>query len=72
MSRRLKRCFFIGRVVKTALSGIEAFCPSNAHVAGDLSGQKGDGWCSGEKVRSWARSHNVQQGGTAFLETNTL
>ena len=27
---RLKRCFFIGRVVNTALSGIEAFCPSKA------------------------------------------
>ena len=26
----LKRCFFISRVVNTALSGIEAFCPSKA------------------------------------------
>ena len=45
----LTRCFFIGRVVNTALSGIEALCPSKAqyqiaYVAGDLSGQKGDGW----------------------------
>ena len=30
VSWRLKRCFFIGRVVNTALSGIEAFCPSKA------------------------------------------
>ena len=30
VSWRLKRCFFIGRVVNTALSGIEAFCPSEA------------------------------------------
>ena len=28
VSWRLKRCFFIGRVVNTGLSGIEAFCPS--------------------------------------------
>ena len=30
VSWRLKRCFFISRVVNTALSGIEAFCPSKA------------------------------------------
>ena len=30
LSWRLKRCFFISRVVNTALSGIEAFCPSKA------------------------------------------
>ena len=30
VSWRLKRCFFISRVVNTALSGIEAFCPSAA------------------------------------------
>ena len=30
VSWRLKRCFFIGRVVNTALSGIEAFCPTKA------------------------------------------
>ena len=30
VSRRLKRCFFIGRVVNTALSGIEPFRPSKA------------------------------------------
>ena len=30
VSLRLKRCFFIGRVVNTALSGIEAFCTSKA------------------------------------------
>ena len=30
VSWRLKRCFFIGRVVNTALSGIEAFCPWKA------------------------------------------
>ena len=30
MTARLKRCFFIGRVVNTPLSGIEAFCPSKA------------------------------------------
>ena len=30
VSWRLKRCFFICRVVNTALSGIEAFCPSKA------------------------------------------
>ena len=30
VSWRLKRCFFIGRVVNTALSGIEAFCLSKA------------------------------------------
>ena len=28
VSWRLKRCLFISRVVNTALSGIEAFCPS--------------------------------------------
>ena len=41
----LKRCFFICRVVNTALSGIEASRPSNAqyqsYVAGDLSSQEG-------------------------------
>ena len=30
VSWRLKRCFFIGRLVNTALSGIDAFCPSKA------------------------------------------
>ena len=30
VSRRLKRCLLISRVVNTALSGIEAFCPSKA------------------------------------------
>ena len=30
VSWRLKRCFFISRVVNTALSGNEAFCPSKA------------------------------------------
>ena len=30
VSWTLKRCFSIGRVVNTALSGIEAFCPSTA------------------------------------------
>ena len=39
VSWRLKRCFFIGRVVNTALSGIEAFCPLRtvpiAYVAGE-------------------------------------
>ena len=30
VSWRLKRCFFISRVVNTALSGIEALCPSKA------------------------------------------
>ena len=30
VSWRLKRCLFISRVVNTALSGIEAFCPSKA------------------------------------------
>ena len=30
VSWRLKRCFFISRVVNTALSGIEAFCPLKA------------------------------------------
>ena len=30
VSWRHKRCFFIGRVVNAALSGIEAFCPSTA------------------------------------------
>ena len=30
VSWRLKRCFFIGRVVNTVLSGIEVFCPSKA------------------------------------------
>ena len=30
VSWRLKRCFFISRVVNTAISGIEAFCPSKA------------------------------------------
>ena len=30
VSWRLKRCFFISRVVNTALSGIEASCPSKA------------------------------------------
>ena len=29
-SWRLKRCIFVSRVVNTALSGIEAFCPSKA------------------------------------------
>ena len=43
VSWRLKRCFFIGRVVNTALSGIEAFCPSKAQYQShaslvDLSG----------------------------------
>ena len=37
---------------------------------GDLSSQEGDG--RGEKERSWAGPHNVQQGGTAFLEIGTL
>ena len=32
----------------------------------------GDGRGSGEKGRSWARPHNVHQGGTAFLEIGTL
>ena len=49
VSWRLKRCFFISRVVNTALSGIEAFCPSKAqyqalHVTGDLSREEGSGW----------------------------
>ena len=30
VSWRFERCLFISRVVNTALSGIEAFCPSNA------------------------------------------
>ena len=34
VSWRHKRCFFIGRVVNTALSGIEAICPSRRVVAG--------------------------------------
>ena len=43
-----------------------------AYVAGNLTGQEGDGRGSGEKGRSWARPHNVQQGGTAFLEIGTV
>ena len=54
VSWRLKRCFFIGRVVNTAPSGIEAFLSlestiSIAYVAGDLSGEEGDGRCGGAK-----------------------
>ena len=33
VSWRLKRCFFISRVVNTAFSGIEAFCPSKAQLS---------------------------------------
>ena len=43
-----------------------------AYVAGDLSGQEGDGRSSGEKGRSWACPHTVPQGGTAFLEIGAL
>ena len=77
VSWRLKRCFFVGRVVNTALSGIEAFLSLEstvpiAYVAGDLSDQEGGGRCSCAKGRTWACSHNDQQGGTAFLEIGTL
>ena len=64
MSWRLKRCFFIGRVVNTALSGIEACCPSKKQyqaLAGDLSSLEGDGRGSGEKGRPWACPHTVNQ-----------
>ena len=37
VSWRLKRCFFIGRVVNTALSGIEAFCPLKAQFQSPTS-----------------------------------
>ena len=63
VSWRLKRRFLIGRVVNTALTGSEASCPSKT---------QGDGRGSGEKGRSWACPHNVQQGGTAFLEIGAL
>ena len=67
VSWRLKRCFFIGRVVNTGLSGIEAVCPSKAQYQSLTSlvtclarrvmqGQRREG-------RSWARPHSVQQGG---------
>ena len=54
VSCRLKRCFFISRVVNTALSGIEAFSPSKAQYQaltslGDLSREEGNGWRSGTK-----------------------
>ena len=58
VSWRLKRRFFIGRVVNTAPSGIEAFCPSKAQYQSlkslVLSSQEGDGRSSGEKGGSWA------------------
>ena len=53
VSWRLKRCFFIGRIWNRGLLSIESTVPI-AHVAGDLSGQKGDGRRSGEKGRTWA------------------
>ena len=73
---RLKRCFFIGRVVNTALSGIEAFCPSKAQYQSltslvtclarrVMAGQRREGKIMGV-------SHNVQQGGAAFLEIGNL
>ena len=43
-----------------------------AYVAGDLSGEEGDGRRSGAKERTWACSHKDQQGGTAFLEIRTM
>ena len=77
VSWRLKRCFSIGRVDNTALSGIEAFSPSKAQYQSLTSlvtclARKVMAGAAARRERTWARSHNDQQGGTAFLEIGTL
>ena len=74
VSWRLKRCLFTSRVVNTALSGIEAFCPSkstipSAHVVHGLLSKKSHGGFGSTQESSRTGPHHVQQGGFAFLET---
>ena len=76
VSWRLKRCFFISRVVNTALSGIEAFCPSKAQYQALTSLVN----CLARRVmagaaarrRELGRVRANKQGGSAFLETGTV
>ena len=52
VSWRLKRCFFTSRVVNTALSGTEAFCPSKAQYQAltSLVAQRHEGESMGESA----------------------
>ena len=77
VSWRLERCFFVGRVVNTALSGIEAFCPSKAQYQSLTSLVT----CLARRVMAGAAARrgehgrvrtNVQQGGAAFLGIGTM
>ena len=73
VSWRLKRCLFISRVVNTALSGIEAFCPSKAQYQSLASSMV----CLARRVMAGSASrgagpHHDEQGGPASLETGTL
>ena len=72
VSWRLKRCLFSSRVVNTALSGIEASCPSKAQYPALTSSMV----CLGKKSHggfgTGTSPHHDQQGGFAFLETGTL
>ena len=76
VSWRLKRCFFISRVVNTALSGIEAFCPSKAQYQALTSLVT----CLARRVMAGAAARrgeqgsvrNDQQGSFALQETGTM
>ena len=73
VSWRLKRCFFISRVVNThrGFLSVESTVPSS-HVSGDLSCEEGYGWCSSTEGGAWASPHINKQGGSAFLEAGTV
>ena len=73
MSWRLKRCFFISRVVNKALSGIEAFCQYQALTSLVT--------CLARRVMAGAAARRGEHGRvrtltdkevSAFLETGTV